>query len=295
MNNRVVEIAEHPAHLRLENHLLVIESKTVGQHTVPLDELAAVILSHPQVTITHGVLAGLALANVPVVCANREHLPVGMYLSIGGHSTQAERARLQAGISRPLQKRIWGQIVRAKIRSQARLLIAVHGSDGGVELLAKEVRSGDTGDVESTAAQRYWPLLFQDPGFVRSRSAGNQNRYLNYGYAVLNACTARALVAVGLNPALGVHHRNKYNAYCLASDLMEPFRVWVDEAVIEVVGCYGTDAVMSQDLRSMLITSVIGRRTIGGESRSGSDVVQRAAWSLLAMMQGRDSALSLPY
>jgi CRISP-associated protein Cas1 len=294
MSSRIVEIADTSAHLRFENQLLVIESADSGTHTVPTNDLAAVILSNPRVTLTHGILTGLAAKNVPLICSNREHQPVGMYISLSGHSTQAERSRLQAGLSRPLIKRIWQQIVRAKVYSQASLLAETHGSDAGLFQLVSEIRSGDTGYTESTAAQRYWPLLFDDPAFLRKRDAPDQNRFLNYGYAVLHACTARTLTAIGLNPALGVHHRNKYNAYCLASDLMEPFRAWVDEAVIEVVGCHGSDAAMSREIRGQLISSVMDRRESNGELRSGPDIIQRAAWSLLAMMQGRATSLRFP-
>ena len=293
MSSRIVEIAEAPAHLRFENELLVIESEEAGTHTVPTQELAAVILSNPRVTLTHGILSGLASANVPLICANHERQPTGMFLSLAGHSTHAERSRMQAGISQPTTKRIWQQIVKAKIVSQANLLQEVHGSDGGLSLLAGGVRSGDSGNAESTAAQRYWPLLFGDATFLRRRDAADQNRYLNYGYAVLHACTARAVAAVGLNPSLGVHHRNRYNAYCLASDLMEPFRVWVDETAVEIVGCHGPDAAMSRDIRGQLISSVMDRRVVGGESRTGPDLIQRAAWSLLAVMQGRAATLRL--
>ena len=240
MSNRIVEIADTTAHLRFENHLLVIESANAGVHTVPTKDLAAVILSNPRVTLTHGILAGLAEANV------------------------------------------------------AQLLRDMNGSDGGLGRLVGEVRSGDTGHVESTAAQRYWPLLFDDPMFLRRREASDQNRYLNYGYAVLHACAARAIAAIGLNPALGVHHRNKYNAYCLASDLMEPFRVWVDETAQEIIGCHGVDATMTREIRGQLISCVIDRRASGGESRTGADLIQRAAWSLLAVMQGRETDLQFP-
>lgn len=294
MNSRIVEIAEASAHLRFENELLVIESEEDGTHTVPTRELAAVILSSPRVTLTHGILSGLADANVPLVCANHERQPTGMFLSLAGHSTHAERSRMQAGLSLPTTKRIWQQIVKAKIASQATLLQELRGSDGGLSHLVASVRTGDAGNAESTAAQRYWPLLFDDAAFLRRRDAADQNRYLNYGYAVLHACTARALAAVGLNPSLGVHHQNKYNAYCLASDLMEPFRVWVDEGVVEAVGCHGADAAMSRDLRGQLISSVMDRRVVDGASRTGPDLIQRAAWSLLAMMQGREATLRLP-
>ncbi len=294
MSNRIVEIADTTAHLRFENHLLVIESANAGVHTVPTKDLAAVILSNPRVTLTHGILAGLAEANVPLICSNHERQPIGMFLSLSGHSTQSERSRLQAGLSQPLTKRIWQQIVRAKVASQAQLLRDMNGSDGGLGRLVGEVRSGDTGHVESTAAQRYWPLLFDDPMFLRRREASDQNRYLNYGYAVLHACAARAIAAIGLNPALGVHHRNKYNAYCLASDLMEPFRVWVDETAQEIIGCHGVDATMTREIRGQLISCVIDRRASGGESRTGADLIQRAAWSLLAVMQGRETDLQFP-
>ncbi len=294
MSDRIVEIAESPAHIRFENELLVLELDGGDRHTIPTREVAAVILSHPRVTLTHGILTGLAAAGVPLICANAERQPVGMFLATHGHSTHTERCRMQASLGKPLLRRIWQQVVRAKVKSQASQLEMVMGTDAGLRRLAGQVRSGDATSVESTAAQRYWAVLFGDAGFIRRRDAPDQNRFLNYGYAVLHAITARNIAGVGLNPALGVHHRNKYNAYCLASDLMEPFRVWVDEAAIELVETHGSDTAMTRAVRSHLIESVMGRRDSGGEARTGPDLIRRAVWSLLAVMQGRQSQLEFP-
>ncbi|HJT36296.1 MAG TPA: type II CRISPR-associated endonuclease Cas1, partial [Pirellulales bacterium] len=202
-----------------------------GECSVPLTEIAVLIAAHPQVTFTQAVLGGLAAAGGIFIVCDERWLPAGMLLPLRGHHLQARRFQAQAAVAAPVKKRLWQQIVRAKIETQAQALETLHGDSAGLRPLVPLVRSGDPENIEARAARIYWPLLFADESFRRQWEAGDQNRLLNYGYAVLRAIVARALCAAGLHPTLGLHHHNQYSAFCLADDLMEPFRPVVDIVV----------------------------------------------------------------
>jgi CRISPR-associated protein Cas1 len=238
MTNRILDLSEAPARLRVRNRLLVVQRDDTSEVSMPLVDLAVVLVSHPQVTYTQAVLAGLAEAGGSFIACNRRMLPVGMFLPLVAHHAQVQRFAAQARAALPLRKRLWKQIVQAKIRAQAETLAKLHGTEHGLRALAAKVCSGDPQNVEARAARRYWPLLFADMDFRRHRENEDQNQLLNYGYAVLRAIVARAICAAGLHPCLGIHHHNRYDAYCLADDLMEPFRPTVDHAVAEYVSSH---------------------------------------------------------
>ncbi|MBI5863864.1 MAG: type II CRISPR-associated endonuclease Cas1 [Planctomycetes bacterium] len=261
---------------------------------VPLADIAVVVLGHSQVTCSAGALAGLLRHGAATVVCDRDHLPTGMLLPIAGHSTQAERFAAQAGAGLPTKKRIWQQIVRRKIAAQAATLEALRQIDGGLRAMVPRVKSGDPENVEAQAAQRYWPLLFDNPEFRRRRDAEDANRFLNYGYAVLRAVTARGICASGLHPSLGVHHHNRYDAYCLADDLMEPFRPLVDEAAVECAGIHGSDAALSSAVKRSLLAPLLGLYRAEGEARTLFDWIARASASLAAVFLGESDRLELP-
>ncbi|MEA3365483.1 MAG: type II CRISPR-associated endonuclease Cas1, partial [Candidatus Hydrogenedentes bacterium] len=232
MLERIIDISEEGARLSIANQRLVIarEGETVA--SIPLEEMGALVVSHRAVVLTQPVLAGLAEAGAPVIVSNSKHLPVGMMLPIESHHLQAERLAQQVEASAPICKQAWKQIVQAKVRAQARLLEALYGDDKGIAAMAARVKSGDPDNVEGQASRRYWPAVFADPNFRRNPDLPDQNKNLNYGYAVLRAIVARAACATGLHPSLGIHHHNRYDAFALADDLMEPFRPIVDRAVV---------------------------------------------------------------
>lgn len=307
MTNRILDFSTQPAYLRTENQQLVIVSRVEDATesaednaaparplSVPLSDIAVIVLAHAQVTCSTGALAGLLRHGAAAVICDRDHLPLGMLLPIAGHSTQAERFAAQAAAAAPLKKRLWQTIVRRKIAAQADTLFALRDTDGGLRELLARVRSGDPENVEAQAAQRYWPLLFDDPAFRRRRDAPDANRLLNYGYAVLRAIAARAICAAGLHPSLGVHHHNRYDAYCLADDLMEPFRPLVDEAVVACVGIYGADAELIPPVKRALLEPLTGLYRGAAEARTLFDWVSRAAAGLARVFMGESDRLELP-
>jgi len=267
VTDRVLELAEGGARLRVHLNALEIQQGPGPALRVPLEEVGVLILSHPEVVLTAPVLSALAEAGATLVVCDAKRLPVAQLLPLAHHFAQGERFRLQAEAPLPRRKRAWQALVKAKIRAQGSLLQRLRGHDAGLLALAPKVQSGDRTLLEAQAARRYWPLLFQDPAFRRNREGFDQNRYLNYGYAVLRAMTARALAASGLHPGLGLHHHNRYDPFALASDLMEPFRTVVDERVVHLVERHGPDAELTQELRLELLGVCHLRLEWEGESR----------------------------
>lgn len=293
MTDRILDLAESPARLHAGNGLLHVR-RGDEETTIPIADLACVVASHPQITVTQPALAAFAEAGTAFVVCDSKHLPVAMMLPLQAQHLQAQRFQVQATISAPTRKRLWQQIVRAKIAAQSRLLVSITGGDVGLAAMIARVRSGDPENVEAQAARRYWPELFGDPTFRRVRELEDQNRHLNYGYAVLRAIVARSVCSAGLHPSLGLHHHHRANAFCLADDLMEPYRPIVDEAVVGIVRERGTATPLDREAKTRLLASVCQRRTWAGEERSLFDWTSRMAASLAAVMEGETRQLRLP-
>jgi CRISPR-associated protein Cas1 len=221
-----------------------------------------------------------------------------MTLPLQNNSLQTERLAGQIDLGLPARKRLWQQIVRAKIRSQATLLRDLHGSDGGLTATAARVRSGDTENIEAQAARRYWGLLFANSSFRRGsdpcESGPDQNRHLDYGYTVLRAAVARAVCAAGLHPSLGLRHHNRYDAFCLAADLMEPFRPLIDRRVVQWLADHAANGPFDSAAKRWLIRGVTMRYWFEREERTLSDILFRAANSLAAVLSGTRDRLDLP-
>jgi CRISP-associated protein Cas1 len=203
--------------------------------SIPLEDVGVVVLDNPQITITHALMAALIERNVALISCDEKHLPVGLMLPLDGNTIQTERFRLQIDASEPLKKNLWAQTVKAKIENQAKVLQLAGIDDKRLLALVPQIQSGDPDNIEGRAASVYWKLLFEELPFVRDRFGLMPNAHLNYGYAILRAIVARALVGSGLLPTLGIHHSNKYNAYCLADDIMEPYRPFCDLIVYQMV------------------------------------------------------------
>lgn len=294
MTDRIVDLSEEPARLAVRHGLLTIGRDGGSEVSMPLGELGGLVVSHPQVTFTQSVLSGLAEAGGAFVACNASRLPVGMLLPIDAHYVQTERFSLQAKASVPLYKRLWRQIVAAKVKAQGRLLLALHGRDWGLVDLSRKVRSGDPSNIEAQASRRYWPAVFGDASFRRDREAADQNRFLNYGYAILRAVVARAVVGAGLHPSVGIHHHNRYNSFCLADDLMEPLRPRVDAAVAELVKARGKEAALDKEAKAALLARLTARMEVEGESRTIFDVVARMGSSLVGVLEGTRRGLLIP-
>lgn len=294
MTDRIVEIAESPAHVSVRLGALEIKPSQGELLRVPLEDLAVLVLTHPAITITQQALGEVAQHGAVVINCDRKAAPVSMSLPLAGNAIQTERMAAQANASKPLRKRLWQEIVREKIRAQARCLgrLGRTGADG-LEALAPRVQSGDPDNLEAQAAQRYWKLVFGDPGFRRDREKPDQNRLLNYGYAILRACTSRAICASGLHPSLGIHHHNRYDTFCLASDLMEPFRPVVDERVAHITDELGANVGLDREVKHGLISGILGRHEADGEARTLFDLVGRASSSLAGVYAGSRRKLFL--
>jgi CRISPR-associated protein Cas1 len=292
---RVIDLSEKPARLSVRIGNLVVENREVDTClTIPLPEIAVLVAAHPQVSMTHAALSGICAAGGAVVVCDDKQLPVGMMLPLAGHSVQVERLAAQATAGQPLRKQLWKQIVVAKVNAQSRLLNELYGNDGGIGDLAPRVRSGDTANIESQAARRYWPRLFADPKFRRNREAEDQNRLLNYGYAIMRAIIARAICAAGLHPSLGIHHHNRYDAFCLADDLLEPYRPLVDRSVVALVKEQGKDAPLDRDAKTRILGSILARHNFKGESRTLFDYFGQTCSSLVEVFTGSAKTIYLP-
>jgi CRISPR-associated protein Cas1 len=287
MTDRLIDISEAPAFLSLENGLLAIQPRDQPKQTVPLSDVAAIVTSHREVVFTQSLAAALGKAGVMLICCDERHHPACMLLPIEGHFSQAERFQAQADAGLPVKKRVWRELVREKIQMQGEVLRLLHGDAAGLPAMAPRVRSGDPDNLEATAAQRYWPRLFADGGFRRGNQDDPRNAMLNYGYAVLRAIVARAVCACGLHPTLGVNHRNRYNAFCLADDLMEPLRPLVDYSVARLCRAASPEECrLDKATKHALLEAMASRYVSDGESRSLFDIITRRARALVSVFLG---------
>ncbi len=243
---------ENPTRLSLKLEQMVVELQDTTR-TVPIEDVGVVILDHKQITITHALLDALLANNCAIVTSNDKHLPVGLMLPLDGHNLQSERFREQIEASEPLKKQMWQQTIVAKISGQAHVLGMQQIEHGNMFKWAKDVRSGDTDNMEARAAAYYWRNMFEKDAFIRDPQGLPPNNLLNYGYSIVRAMMARALVGAGLLPTLGIHHHSRYDAYCLADDIMEPYRPFVDMKVLEMWNKGGvTNDISSEQKRELL-------------------------------------------
>lgn len=231
-----------------------IKSSAVKQ--IPIEDIGVVVLDNKQITITHGALGALLDNNVAVITCDDNRMPIGLMLPLAGNTTQSERFRHQIEASLPLKKQLWQQTIQAKIANQSAVLQSSRGVEcGNMEAWVKQVKSGDSDNLEGRAAAYYWQNLFNGvKSFHRDKEGVPPNNLLNYGYAILRAIVARSLVGSGLLPTLGIHHHNRYNAYCLADDIMEPYRPYVDKLVVEIVDSGIDISQLNTEIKSKLLT-----------------------------------------
>ncbi|MBO5901970.1 MAG: type II CRISPR-associated endonuclease Cas1 [Alistipes sp.] len=239
--------------------------ESVVKH-VPIEDIGVVVLDHKQITITQGAMSALLDNNVAVITCDEHRMPSGLMLPLDGNTTQSERFRDQIEASLPLKKQLWQQTIQAKILNQSAVLYRQRGMEcGNMEAWAKQVKSGDADNLEGRAAAFYWQNLFGHiNGFRRDREGIPPNNLLNYGYAILRAVVARSLVGSGLLPTLGIHHHNRYNAYCLADDIMEPYRPYVDKLVAEIVDSGADITNLTKEIKGQLLSIPILDVVING-------------------------------
>jgi len=285
----------NPAHLSVENSQLKIELKDENRtvHYVPIEDIGMAILEHPQITLTSAVMQHFSQEKVALIACNDHYMPSGMFLPFDGNYEQTEHLRQQISISVPLKKQLWQQTVRQKIHNQRRLLASLQKNDARLRYLEENVLSGDTSNCEGQAAAYYWRELYGDE-FVRSQDRTTPNSQLNYGYALLRSIVARAITSSGLHPSFGLFHRNKYNAFCLADDLMEPYRQYVDRLVIELVGNRLSDMELTHEQKVSLLLIPQIDVTIEGKKRPLFHAVRTTTASLNKCFSGEIRKISYP-
>ena len=296
----------NPIYLSLRNAQLVLRKpdadkleetfKQDTERTIPIEDIGVVVLDNRRITITTGAMEALLANNCAIITCDSTDLPVGLMLPLCGNTTQSERFRSQIDASLPLKKQLWQQTVRQKILNQAAVLSKNTGAIvKNMQVWANEVRSGDPDNFEARAAAYYWRNLFPAlPNFVRGREGDPPNNLLNYGYAILRACVARGLVGSGLLPTLGIHHHNRYNAYCLADDIMEPYRPFVDDLVINIMQQYPDYSELTRSIKAALLTIPSLDVTLDGKRSPLMIAVGQTTASLAKCFNGELRKIAYP-
>ncbi|PWA06108.1 type II CRISPR-associated endonuclease Cas1 [Flavobacterium psychrotolerans] len=286
----------NPAYLSTKNEQIVISypDKEQETKTVAIEDIGVIVLENQQITITNGLLEKLIHNNVALINCDQQHLPIGLLMPLNGHTEQSERFKNQINASAPLKKNLWQQTISSKITNQAGLLKEKGIPMRKMELWAKEVTSGDALNHESRAAVYYWQNLVQVENFTRGQKGIAPNNLLNYGYAILRAITARALVSSGMLPTLGIFHRNKYNAYCLADDIMEPYRPYVDLIVCHIMETEDSYEELTIDLKKQLLNIASMDVCIDGKNSPLLVAMSRTTHSLHECFEGTARKILYP-
>lgn len=299
----------NPAYIHCKDHQLVVEfsDKKKPSAKVPIEDIGVVILDSFGITLSQTLMTRLLDHNAALITCNERHMPQGLMLNLEGNTLQQERFSVQTEASLPLKKQLWQQTIKAKINNQRATLLHTHanGFENDLENMiywSDSVRSGDPDQYEARAAAFYWKHLFADiiEKFKRGRFELDPNNLLNYGYAILRAITARALVASGLLPTLGIHHHNKYNAYALADDIMEPYRPYVDVIVRDLVEKYYAPEweedgfELSPEIKKELLQIPVMDVMIDGEKSPLTLAMQRTTTSLFHCYAGNSRKLLYP-
>ena len=299
----------NPIYLSLRNAQLVLHipevenNKTLpeaikkeAERTIPIEDIGVVVLDNRRITITSGAMEALLENNCAVITCNQKSMPVGLLLPLCGNTTQNERFRSQLEASLPLRKQLWQQTIKQKILNQEHVLrINTAQETKCMRVWSNDVRSGDSDNLEARAAAYYWKNVFTTyPNFVRDREGTPPNNLLNYGYAILRAIIARALVGSGLLPTLGIHHHNRYNAYCLADDIMEPYRPYVDQLVLDIIQCNLEISDITRDLKMQLLGIPMLDVVINGKRSPLMIAVQQTTASLAKCFAGEIKRISYP-
>jgi len=284
-------LLENKASLTTKNLQLVIKTES-KESTIPIEDIGFIVIDNPEIYISIPTLNLLIEKNTSVIICNGSHLPNGMFLNLNSHHIQQEIFRNQINASIPLKKQLWQQTIIEKIKNQGTLLETITSRKNNFEFLDSKVLSGDTSNMEGVAANFYWKSFFEID-FKRERFGDYPNNFLNYGYALLRAATARAISGSGLLNTLGIHHKSKYNAFALADDIMEPFRPIVDEKVFELMQKYDEQELNTQ-LKAELL-QILTRTVYFKEEKSPLMVaLQKTASSLQQCYNGQRKKIKYP-
>ena len=287
----------NPAYLKTTNEQMVVQMQDDSAETksIPIEDIGLLILDHQQITITQALMAKLLANNVAFITCDHTHHPTGLMLNLDGHTLQSQKFQAQIETSVPLKKQLWQQTVETKIYNQAMVLNFERANNEYLLSLAKQVKSGDSDNCEAKAANYYWKHVF--PAFLeftRDREGKPPNNLLNYGYAILRALVARSLVASGLLPTLGIFHKNQYNAYCLADDIMEPYRPYVDLTVCQIIRGNGRFLEMTPAMKKTLLGIPAMDVVIDGQKSPLMNAVQRTTASVCKCFEGKARKILYP-
>ena len=309
MIKRTIDISSGPARLRVENEQLVVAREGLEDARVPCEDLGILLIDQRETVYTHSVLTRLMQNGACVVLCDEKHLPCGLVLPVEGNELVTQRLRKQIEVSRPLEKRLWRDIVKAKVLAQAGALEAMSNRETVTNMpsgapaplgmapvrklrnLAGEVLSGDPTNVEGQAARIYWEALLGEE-FKRAREGAWPNAILNYGYAVVRASVARAIVGAGLHPSFGLHHHNRGNAFCLADDLVEPLRPLVDAAVVGLLKAGETEITPAN--KRVMLGLLVWEVEVGEAKGPLMVQLHRVAASLWGCYAGEREEMELP-
>lgn len=289
--DQIIDIATDGRHLSRERGFLKVEEDGTEVGRVPLDQIAAVIVHAHGITWTNSLLVELADRGAMLVLCAANHQPRALLWPLEGHHAQGARMRAQWTTKTPMLKQAWKQVVTSKVKMQAAALAAFSHSPARLEQLTRQIKSGDSSNIEAQAARHYWPLLM-GADFRRNPNTPDINALLNYGYTVLRAATSRAIVAAGLHPTIGLHHSNRSNAFALADDLMEPFRPLVDATAYNIARENGSE--VTPDAKQALARLIALDLPLAGVTSSLSTALGRLATSLALSFENRRLDLALP-
>lgn len=285
-----------PAHLHTNNEQLMMQLKDTGElKQAPIEDIGLLILDNHQITLTQALMSKLLANNVALITCDQTHHPVGLFLNLDGNTLQSQKFQAQVEASVPLKKQLWQQTIICKIQNQAALLEKERANNSLLLTYAKEVKSGDSEKHEAKAAAYYWKNLIPSfLHFTRERFGAPPNNLLNYGYAILRAIVARSLVGSGLLPTLGIFHKNQYNAYCLADDIMEPYRPFVDKVVCDIIRLNGHYLELGTKLKQQLLAIPTLDVIIEGQKSPLMNAVQRTTASLAKCFEGNTRKILYP-
>lgn len=292
----------NPAKLSVEHNQLKIHLSSTGESveegifTRPLEDIGILIIDSPQIVVTSPVLQKILEYGAALIVCDQKHMPAGLMINMAGHTLQSERFKVQLNAKLPLKKRLWQQTVSAKIRNQGALLTQRFNEEfGNMEAWAKKVRSGDPENLEARAAAFYWKTILQPTqASNRDPEGAEPNAMLNYGYAILRAMMARALVASGMHPTLGIFHKNKYNPYCLADDIMEPYRPYVDRIVFDMLDINPDSTIENKETKRRLLSIPTSDVVIDGIRRPMLIGITETTASLFKCFSGEESRVHYP-
>lgn len=294
MVGRIIEVSNDNRHLSAYRGFLIVSesgSNGVELSRIPFDEISALITNAHGLTFTNNVLVRLSEIGAPLIISNAKHIPVSVLMPLDGNFETSKRIRFQILASKPIKKQIWSSIVKSKIKHQAEILELIGKNPIPLKSLIKKVKSGDSSNIEAVAARRYWHILFGKE-FRRDRELEGINSLLNYGYIVLRSSVARAVVAAGLHPSIGIHHSNSLNPFCLVDDLMEPFRPIIDYVVFNLVN--SDEYELNQNVKSEIVKSQFKDLLTNSGLSPTIVCVQRLATSLAQIYLGERKKIDLP-